>query len=287
MMKRIFAGVLVLGGLLAWTSLFTIDERQQVLITQFGNPVRVIKEPGLQVKVPFIQEAIAFDKRILSYDASPIDAPLNDKRVVTLDYFARYRIADPEQFYKATGGQFGRAIGRLQTVMDSDSREVFGRAGFETILSNERVAMMQEFQSKVSAQMKAFGIDVVDVRVKRVDLPQENETAVYNRMRSEREKEAREARAQGGEEAQGIRSRAEREKTVLLAEAERDAEVIRAKGDQEALRIINEAAAADQEFYKFWLSMQAYQKALKGSNTTMVMSPDSDFFDYFTDETKR
>lgn len=287
MKRNIFIALVAIAGFLAWTGMFAVDERKQVLITQFGNPVREITTPGLHFKIPIVHEAIEFDRRILSYDANPIDAPLNDQRLVTLDYFARFRIADMEEFYKATGGFFGNGIQRLQTVMDSASREVFGKTGFESILSNERVNLMQEFQGLVTNQMKSFGVDVVDVRVKRIDLPQENEDAVYRRMRSEREKEAREARAQGAEEAQGIRARAERERTVLLAEAERDAEQIRAKGDREGLRIVNEAARADEEFYKFWLSMQAYQKALQGNNTTMVLSPDSDFFDYFSDERKR
>lgn len=260
------------------STLFTVVQFQQALVLQFGNPVRVIQEPGLQVKMPFIQDVIYFDKRIIALDAPEQEVTLADQRRLAVNAFGRYKITDPKRFYETLNNQ-DRAADRLETMINSNLFQVFGRSSFQQVLSTERVNLMAEIKQLLNKDAASLGVEVVDVRVTRTDLPESNSLAIYNRMRTDREKEAREARARGAEEAQRIRARAERERTVLVAEARRDAQILRGEGDQQALAIVNGTAQQDAEFYRFVLSMDAYKQALK-TNSSIVMSPDGDFFRY-------
>ncbi len=283
-MNRKFAifSLIIIGiaGLLAYSMLFTVNQTQQALVLQFGDPRRLVQEPGISWKLPFIQNVTYFERRILDHDIPEAEVIASDQKRLVVDAFARYRITDPLKFRQTV--VTNAAVGaRLTTLLNAGLRQVLGKESFFTILSGERTALMGLIEERVNREAEQFGIEVVDVRIRRVDLPDANSQAIYRRMQTEREREAREARAQGAEDAQRIRSLADREKTVLLAEAKRDAEIIRGKGDAERNRIYAEAFGQDPEFFAFYRSMRAYEQALSSNDTTMVLSPDSDFFRYF------
>ena len=250
----ILLGVLAAVVVTAASTLFTVHQTQQVLITQFGQPIRVIREPGLQAKIPFIQAVIGFDRRLLDFDAPGEEVILGDQRRLIVDSFTRYRITDPLVFYQTVGATEAGIRARLNSIVSSSLRRVLGN------------------------EARQFGIEVVDVRIRRADLPEENTNAILQRMQSERERVAREARAEGAEVAQRVRAGAERERTVLLAEAQAQSDVLRGQGEQEAIRIVAEAFGRDVEFFQFWRSMQAYREAFGDGNVRMVMTPDSEFF---------
>ncbi|MFZ5836432.1 MAG: protease modulator HflC [Pseudomonadota bacterium] len=284
-MNKNFPLLLIAAGaliVLAYSTLFTVHQTEQALVLQFGDPKRVVSEPGLNWKLPFIQNVTYFDKRILDYDIPEAEVIASDQKRLVVDAFARYRITDPLKF-RQTVVTLAGVDARLSTLLNAGLRQVLGKESFFAILSGERRALMDLIRDRVNNEAAQFGIEVLDVRVRRVDLPEANSQAIYRRMQTEREREAREARAQGAEIAQRIRSRADREKTVLLAEAKRDSEITRGKGDGERNRIFAEAVGADPEFFAFYRSMRAYQEAFKAADTTMVLSPDSDFFSYFSD----
>jgi modulator of FtsH protease HflC len=284
-MNRSFTLLLIaLGALvvLAYSSLFTVHQTEQALVLQFGDPRRVVSEPGLNVKMPFVQNVIFYDKRILDYDIPEAEVIASDQKRLVVDAFARYRITDPLKF-RQTVVTLAGVDARLSTLLNAGLWQVLGKESFFAILSGERAALMNLIRDRVNAEAAQFGIEIVDVRIRRADLPEANSQAIYRRMQTEREREAREARAQGAEIAQRIRSRADREKTVLLAEARRDSEITRGKGDGERNRIFAEAVGKDPEFFAFYRSMRAYQEAFKPADTTMVLSPDSEFFRYFID----
>ena len=265
---------------LAMSALFTVHQTQQALVLQFGEPKRVVTEPGLHVKLPFVQNAVYIDRRVLDFDAEPQEVILGDQKRLVVDSFARYRIVDPLRFYQAVGDE-ALLRGRINTILDASMRRVLGEVPLFTVLSADRIALMNRIRESANNEAKQFGIDIVDVRIKRADLPAENAQAIYRRMQTEREREAKELRAQGAELAQRIRSRADRERRVIIAEAQREGQIARGEGDADAVRIFAEAVGRDIDFFTFYRSMQAYRDALADDNTSFVLSPDSEFFRYF------
>jgi membrane protease subunit HflC len=276
--------LLILGGValaalfVLVNTLFTVNQTQQVLITQFGQPIRTITEPGLHAKIPFIQTVIAFDRRLLDYEGPPEEVILGDQRRLIVDSFTRFRIDNPLRFFQ-TVGQFETGVrARLNSIVSSALRRVMGNEPLLAVLSAERNRIMGEIRRQVNEEARSFGIIVEDVRIRRTDLPDENTQAILARMQSERERVAREARAEGAELAQRIRAAAERERTVLLAEAEARANILRGRGEQEAIGLFAAAFQQDPEFFAFWRTMQAYREGLAEGGARLVLSPDSDFF---------
>jgi membrane protease subunit HflC len=283
MNRRLLAilGIILLGGgIVAFSSLFTVHQTQQALVLQFGNPKRVVKDAGLHFKIPFVQNVIFLDKRMLSYDGTGEEVIASDRKRLVVDAFLRYRIADPLRFYQTVGNQ-RVAQQRLNALLTSSLRQVIGTVPLQSVLTGERATLMGQIAQRVNTEATDLGISVADVRIRRADLPEANNQAIYARMKTEREREAREFRAQGAEISQRIRSRADREKTVLIAEAQKQAQILRGEGDGNAVRIFAEAFGTDVDFFTFYRSMQAYRESLGGEDTTMVLSPNSDFFRYF------
>ena len=272
--------VVLVAGIIAFSALFTVHQTQQALVLQFGEPKRVVKDAGLHAKLPFIQNVVFLDKRMLSYDGGGEEVIASDRKRLVVDSFLRYRIDDPLRFYQTVGNELV-ARQRLNALLTSSLRQVIGTVPLQSVLTGERAQLMAQIAQRVNTEAKDLGISVADVRIKRADLPEANNQAIYARMKTEREREAREFRAQGAEISQRIRSRADREKTVLLAEAQKQAQILRGEGDGNAVRIFAEAFGTDIDFFTFYRSMQAYRGSLGGEDTTMVLSPDSDFFRYF------
>jgi len=258
-----------------------VHQTQQVLITQFGEPRRVIREPGLHWKVPFIQSVISFDRRLLDFDAPGEEVILGDQRRLIVDSFTRYRITDPLRFFQTVGATEAGIRARLNSIVTSSLRRVLGNEPLLSVLSTDRARIMGEIRRQVNEEARQFGIAVEDVRIRRADLPGENTQAILSRMQSERERVAREARAEGAEVAQRVRAGAERERTVLIAEAQAQADILRGQGEQEAIRIFAEAFQRDPAFFQFWRTMQAYREAFSEGDTRMVLTPDSEFFRFF------
>ena len=283
MKKSIGIIAVVLVGVaivLSWSAAFIVDQREQVLVLQFGDPKRVIQEPGLNFKIPFIQQTVRFDKRLLDFDNAPEEVIASDQKRLVVDAFARYHITDPLKFYQTVGTEMALRP-RLGSVLNSTLRQVLGTVPLQQVVSEKRGALMLEIRDIVRTEAARFGIRVEDVRIKRADLPAQNSEAIYRRMQTERQQEAAELRAKGAEEAQKIRAEANRQKVVIVAEAERDAQILRGDGEGQMNRIFAEAFGRDAEFFSFYRSMQAYEAALGTDDTTMVLSPDSDFFRYF------
>ncbi len=279
---------LVILGVLAVVAagaMYTVDQTQQALVLQFGKPVAVVTDPGLHFKTPFVQDVTYIDKRILALDAPSEEVIASDQKRLVVDAFARYRIHDPLKFYESVGND-NVARQRLETLINSNLRRVLGSVAFSAVLSGERASLMRKIRDSVNDEAQQFGLDVVDVRIKRADLPSANSEAIYSRMKSERDREAKEFRAQGAEVNQRIVSRADRNRTVLLAEAQKRADILRGEGDARAIQIFAEAFGKDVDFFQFYRSMQAYRDALKNSDTTMILSPNSEFFKYFEDVAK-
>ena len=272
--------IVLLAGIIAFSALFTVHQTQQALVLQFGEPKRVVRDAGLHAKLPFIQNVVFLDKRMLSYDGSGEEVIASDRKRLVVDSFLRYRIDDPLRFYQTVGNE-AVARQRLNALLTSSLRQVIGTVPLQSVLTGERAQLMSQIAQRVNAEAKDLGISIADVRIKRADLPEANNQAIYARMKTEREREAREFRAQGAEISQRIRSRADREKTVLLAEAQKQAQILRGEGDGNAIRIFAEAFGTDIDFFTFYRSMQAYRESLGGEDTTMVLSPDSDFLRYF------
>ena len=265
-------------GSVAGCGLFTVYETEQALVMQYGNPKRVVKEPGLHWKVPFLQQVQYFDARILNLDVPAQEAIASDQKRLEVDAFARYRIIDPLLVYQTVRNELG-ARNRLATLLVSNMRQVLAANDFQTIVSGDRERLMRQIRDLVNREAEGWGIEIVDVRLRRVDLPVANSKAIFQRMRTEREREAAEARAEGREQAQRIRAQAERERTVLLAEAERDAQRIRGEGDAQAVRIFAEAFSKDPAFFAFQRTLEAYRKTFAGGQTTVVLSPESAFLE--------
>ncbi len=276
----ILGAVLVVLALLSSSMFFTVGQAQQAMVLQFGAPVRVVQEPGLKMKVPFVQDVLRFDKRLLDFDAEPTEVVLGDRTRIVMDSFARYRIVDPLLFFQSVRTETGMRQ-RLSSIVQSATRDAFGQVTFEQVLSPKRGELMRDVTSRVTASGRNFGIDVVDVRIMRADLHPDNAPAIFARMQTERVREATQLRAEGAEAAQRIRGEADRERTVLLADANRRGAELRAQGDNEAAQIAANAYGANPEFYAFWRSLEAYRKSFADSNSTIVLSPDTEFFRYF------
>lgn len=272
-------GVFVLGN-----ALFIVHQTEQAIVMQFGDPKRVAKEPGLNIKIPFVQNVVVYEKRIIGLNPPSEEVILADQKRVVVDTYTRWRIENPVLFYQAVNDEF-RARARLADIIVSALRRVLGNVNLGQLLSEERTALMDRIRQQVDTEARSLGIAVTDVRIRRADLPTQTSQAIFDRMRSEREREAREARAQGRELAQQIRARADREKVVLVAEAENRSQTIRGQGDAEAIRVYADAFGQDEDFFRFYRSMEAYRKALSDGETSMVLSPDSDFFRFFGDIT--
>ena len=281
----IVAGVLIIiAAVVVASATFIVRQTEQAIVLRFGDPKQVIQEPGLHFKVPFVDDVTYFDARILDYAPPQEEIIAADQKRLVVDSFARYRIADPLEFYKTVTTELA-ARARLAGILSASLRRVVGNETLASVLSEERVGIIERIKTDVNEAAAKFGLDVVDVRIRRADLPQANADAIYQRMQTEREREAREFRAQGAEVAQRIRARAERERTVLIAESQRQSQVLRGEGDAEAIRVYAEAFGKDPEFFSFYRSMEAYRKAMNPEGTTMVLSPDSDFFKFFRDQT--
>jgi membrane protease subunit HflC len=276
----VFAVILGLAALVAYLTLFTVSQTQQALVLEFGKPKRMINEPGLQYKIPFIQNVEFFDKRILDIDTASQEVIASDKKRLVVDAFARYRIIDPLLFFQTLRDE-RIASARIGAVLEASLRRVLGGSSFEAVVRDKREALMKTILGQVNQEATPFGVKIVDVRIKRVDLPEANMQAIYRRMQTERQREAAEFRAQGSQRSQEIRSRADRDVTVLLADATSKAEQIRGEGDGERNRIFADAFGKDPDFFSFYRSMQAYEAGLKSTDTRMVLRPDSEFFRYF------
>ena len=282
MKKRfiILLSFLVVLTVLAYNSLFFVEQRVQSLILQFGEPIRVIKEPGLNFKIPLAQNVVKFDKRILLFDNSAEEIIAADKKRLIVDAFVRYKIIDPLKFYQTV--RFEAALNnRLGSVVNNSLRAVLGKVPLEAVISDRRELLMQEVSELVSQRATQFGISIEEVRIKKADLPSENSEAIYRRMQTERQQEAAQIRAVGNEKARFITAESEKQKTVLLAEAQRDSDILRGEGDAEKNKILGKAFNQDPDFFAFYRAMQAYSKALTEGDTTMVLSPKSDFFEFF------
>ena len=267
-----------------YSSFFTVDQTKQAIVLQFGEPKRVLSMLGLNFKIPFIQETAFFEKRVLSLVSSDSEEViLSDQKRLEVDTYSRFKIVDPLLFYQTVRNELG-ARQRLESIIDSSVRRVLGKLKLVSILSDARQKIVDDIGKEVNEIVKRLGMEIIDVRIRRADYPEATSQNIFNRMRSEREQEAKEFRAQGAEEAQKIRANAEKQKTVLLAEAQRKAEAIRGNGDALAIKIYADAFGRDPKFFKFYRSMQAYEKTFVDKDTTMILSPESEFFSYFGDK---
>jgi membrane protease subunit HflC len=278
----IVAAVVVVLLIVAYSSMFTVYQTRQALVVRLGQPVRVITTPGLNVKVPIIDSVIYIDNRILDLENPAQEIIASDQKRLVVDAFARYRIRDPLRFYQVVN-TVERANGQLSTLMNSALRRVLGEATLTHVVRDDRAQLMSRVREQLDRDAQAFGIQVVDVRIRRADLPEQNSQAVYQRMQTERQREAAEFRAQGSQKSQEIRARADRDVTVLVADATSKSEQLRGDGDAERNRIFAEAYNKDTDFFAFYRSMQAYETGLRPNDTRLVLKPDSDFFRYFND----
>jgi len=278
--SRFLLPVLIVAGFVTYLSLFTVKEINQAIVLQFGDPKKIITEAGLQVKIPFIQNVVFIDRRILSLDPAPEEVIASDQKRLIVDAYARFKIVDPLKFYISVGNEMV-ARSRLATIINSRLRSVLGKHSLATLLSEDRTKQMAIIQDGVNVEAEKFGITIIDVRIKRADLPQANSEAIYKRMQTEREREAKEFRARGAEMAVTITSTADKEVTVLLANAKKQSEIMKGEGDGKRNKIFAEAFGKDPEFFAFYRSMQAYETALIGGDTSLILSPDSDFFKFF------
>jgi membrane protease subunit HflC len=278
----VLAVLAVIAAIIGYSSLFTVYQTRLALVVRLGEPKRVVTEPGLNFKVPLIDSVIYVDKRILDLENSSQEVIASDQKRLVVDAFARYRINDALKFYQAVGSIEG-ANSRLSTLLNAALRRVLGEATLTHVVRDQRATLMARVREQVDREAAAFGITIVDVRIRRADLPEQNSQAVYQRMQTERQREAAEFRANGSQRSQEIRARADRDVTVLLAEAMSKAEQTRGEGDAERNRIFAEAFGRDPDFFGFYRSMQAYEAGLKHTDTRMVLKPDSDFFRYFAD----
>lgn len=278
--KRIFQIALLLFVIIILSStLYVVDQRQIALILQFGEPVGKVTTPGLHAKVPFIQNVIYFDNRIQNLTADTKEVIAQDQKTMRVDAFTKYKIVDPLKFYETAKDERNFKT-RLESILDSSLRQVLGAVPFKALLSKERVVLMYKIRDLVDKQAKGFGVDIVDVRIMRADLPEESRNAVYKRMRTEREKEAKEIRAQGGEESKIIQAIADKKSAIILADAQKQANILKGEGDAEAIKIFAKSFNADPEFFQFYRSLQAYRNSIHKDTDIMVISSDSKFLKY-------
>ena len=278
------AGAIIVGliGFVLWNSTFVVEQWRQALVLQLGDPVRIVREPGLKFKLPLLQQVIFFDRRLLDFDADAQEVIMADQKRLVVDAFARYRIVDPLRFFQTVGTE-ANMRNRLSAIVVASLRNVLGSVPFVQVLSARRAELMRQISDAVVIEAKPFGVEVIDVRIMRADLHPDNSPAIYARMQTERQREANQERAEGAEMSQRIRAEAERDRTVLLADANRQANILRGQGDADATKTFADAFNRDANFYAFYRSLQAYQRALGDGNSTMVLSPDSDFFRFFRD----
>ncbi|MBC8157799.1 MAG: protease modulator HflC [Alphaproteobacteria bacterium] len=276
--------VVIVLGMLAFSSVFTVHQAEQVMVLQFGKPITVVKEPGLHFKIPFVQNVQSFDRRVLDFDAAAEEVPTRDQKQLVVDSFARYRIVDPLRFFQTVNNTTVMET-RLGSVINASLRELFGEVALARLLTEERAILMKEIARRVNEEGKAFGINVIDVRIKRVDLPAENSQAIFSRMQTQREQEARKIRAEGGKESKRIKADADKQRTIIEATANKQSEILRGEGEAGAQAIYNDAYGRDREFFDFWVSMDALRQGLQGGNTRYVGPPDNDFFRFFGDIT--
>jgi len=279
-MKKILLPIIIVLGAAAFFSIFIVKEINQAIVLQFGDPKRIISTPGINFKIPFIQNVVFLDKRILNLDAPPEEVIASDQKRLIVDAFARFQIVDPLKFYISVGNE-RVARSRLSTIINSRIRSVLGTQRLQTLLSADRTNQMALIQDGVNNEAEKFGIKIVDVRIKRADLPPANSEAIYRRMQTERNREAKEFRAKGAEMAITITSTADKEVTVILAEAEKQSQIMKGEGDGQRNKIFADAFGKDPEFFAFYRAMQAYEKALIGGETSLILSPDSEFFKFF------
>jgi membrane protease subunit HflC len=273
--------VLFVVVIVGYSSVFTVAQTEQVLLVRLGEPIRVVTDPGLNFKAPFIDTVISIDKRILDLENPSQEVIASDQKRLVVDAFARYRIKNALRFYQSVGSIQAANI-QLTTLLNASLRRVLGEVTFITVVRDQREALMARIRDQLDKEADGYGIQVVDVRIRRADLPEQNSQAVYQRMQTERQREAAEFRAQGGQKAQEIRSNADREATVIVAEANSTAEQVRGAGDGERNRLFAEAYGKDPDFFAFYRSMAAYENGLKSSDTRFLLRPDSDFFKFFS-----
>jgi membrane protease subunit HflC len=275
------AGAAVVALFVGTNSVFIVDQSDQALVQQFGENIRTITEPGLHFKKPFVQNVVEYSRQVLDFEPPPAEVIASDQKRLVVDSYVRYRISDPLKFYQSVGTEEAMRP-RLGVVLNGALRRVIGNIVLARLLSPERGQIMGKIRDDVAVEAKSFGLEVIDVRIRRADLPTENSQAIYQRMQSERDREAKEYRAEGAEVSAGITARADKEVTVILAEANKQAQILRGEGDAQSTKIYADAYTQDPEFYNFYRSLQAYGEAFSGSETTMVLSPDDEFFRYMS-----
>ncbi len=284
-LRYIVSGLVVLLVVTLAGSLYVVNQVEQAIVLQFGEPVRVVQEAGLKMKVPFIQNVVYYDTRLLNLDPPAQEIVLGDKKRLDVDSFTRYQIVDPLRFYQTVRTEL-QAQSKLEEIVNSSVRNVLGRITLQELLSEKRSQIMADISNAVKNDAAQIGVKVAEVRIRRADLPIEVLQAINDRMKAERERDAKEARAQGQQAALQIRATADKERTIILAEAEKQAQIIKGEGDKTATSIWNEAAGKDPEFYTFYRSMEAYRESIADGNNKLVLSPDSDFFKYFKNKMK-
>ena len=277
---KLILPALIIVAVVLFQSLFIVQEISQAIVLQFGDPKKIITKAGLNFKLPFIQNVVYLDKRILNLDSAPEEVIAADQKRLIVDAIARFKIIDPLKFYISVGNE-RVARSRLSTIINSRIRGVLGTQELATLLSTDRAKQMSIIQNDVNTEAENFGIEIVDVRIKRADLPPANSEAIYSRMQTERQREAKEFRAQGAEIAAKITSTADKDVTVILANAKKQSEIMKGQGDGQRNKIFASAFGKDPEFFGFYRAMQAYEKALIGGETSLILSPDSDFFKFF------
>ena len=276
--------VFIIGVIVA-SSTFVIREDEQALVLQFGDPRREVKEAGLNFKVPFIQDAVYFDKRVLDFDASAAEVPTLDQKQLVVDSFARYRIVDPLKFYQTVVFE-ANAEAQINNIISAALRDAFGQELFTLLMTEKRALLMVGVTKTVDLAARNLGIEVVDVRIKRVDLPEENSQAIFRRMQTQREQEARGIRAEGDKKAREIRADADKQQRVIVAEAKKTSEILRGEGDAVATKLYNQAFGNDRDFFDFYRSLQAMRKGLTGESTSYVGPPRGEFYRFFKGEVK-
>ncbi|HVA12438.1 MAG TPA: protease modulator HflC [Stellaceae bacterium] len=272
-------GILVVVLILIYTICFTVQQTEIALVLQFGKPVQVVDHPGLRFKLPY-QNVVIYDRRILDFEPSAEEVIASDQKRLIVDTYARFKITNPLQFYQSVGTE-READQRLSSIISAAVRRVIGNVELQAVISSQRANIMTQIRDEVNQEAKGFGIDVVDVRLRRADLPQENEDAIYARMKAERQREAAQYRAQGAQQAQQIRADADRQRIEIIADAQRQAQILRGEGDAQSIAIYAAAYGKDPSFFSFYRSLQAYRDSLTGPGTTLVLSPNSEFFKYF------
>ena len=273
--------IIVIAAFVLANTLYVVNQAEQAIVLQFGEPVRLVKDPGLKMKVPFIQNVVFYDTRLLDLDPPAQEVVLNDKKRLDVDSFTRYRIVDPLKFYQTVRYEF-QAESKLKEIVNSSVRKILGRITLQELLSKKRTQIMKDISDAVKKDAQQIGVSVADVRIRRADLPIEVLQAINARMKTERERDAKEFRAEGQQQAQQIRATADKESTIIKAEANKKAQIIRGEGDQQAIDIWNNAVGQDVEFYGFYRSLEAYRNALGQGDASMILSPESAFFEYFS-----